>query len=90
MNHCLLMQLYISQVQDVESSSSCTKIGWIFWKNKKSVVIQRWFPLKKKNTITTQGRRISLQSRGVSAWQIEQPERYVREQKTEAQFFCAS
>ena len=48
MNHCLLMQLYISQVQDVESSSSCTKIGWIFWKNKKSVVIQRWFPLKKK------------------------------------------
>ena len=46
--------------------------------------------LKKKNTITTQGRRISLQSRGVSAWQIEQPERYVREQMTEAQFFCAS
>lgn len=47
--------------------------------------------LKKKNTITTQGRRISLQSRvSVSAWQIEQPERYVREQKTEAQVFCAS
>ena len=44
----------------------------------------------KKNTITTQGRRISLQSRGMSAWQIEQPERYVREQKTEAQVFRAS
>ena len=44
----------------------------------------------KKNTITTQGRRISLQSRGMSAWQIEQPERYVREQKREAQVFCAS